>query len=110
MGLSFNGNMAATKEWKRQYYLGHKADYQRRDRVRVARLRHLIRAAKARPCTDCGIEYPYYVMDFDHRGGKSFNIATAGYKIGRKKLLAEIAKCDVVCSNCHRERTHARKG
>jgi predicted HNH restriction endonuclease len=26
----------------------------------------------------------------------------------RKQILNEIKKCDVVCSNCHRERTHHR--
>lgn len=25
--------------------------------------------AKQRPCADCGIQYPYYVMDFDNQEG-----------------------------------------
>lgn len=49
-------------------------------------------------------------MDFDHREGvvKKFSL----YKIGgatAKAILEEIAKCDVVYANCHRERTHRRR-
>ena len=60
-------------------------------------------------CADCGNFYPSYVMDFDHvRGEKKFNVA-ASMHAGYRKLVAEIEKCDIVCSNCHRERTHQRK-
>src|SRR5207245_2408021 len=38
----------------------------RQYRRRVA----FIRAAKNVPCTDCGVKYPYYVMDFDHARGE----------------------------------------
>jgi hypothetical protein len=64
---------------------------------------------KSIPCYDCGEEYPPYVMDFDHRPGtvKSFNIAKERHSIST--LLTEIDKCDVVCSNCHRQRTHQRR-
>jgi hypothetical protein len=27
----------------------------------------------------------------------------------KKAILNEIAKCDAVCANCHRERTHQRR-
>jgi hypothetical protein len=44
-------------------------------------------------------------MQFDHvRGEKEFGIAKALAKCGQitlEELRAEIAKCDVVCSNCH---------
>jgi hypothetical protein len=52
-------------------------------------------------------------MDFDHREGeeKLFAVSAGGNKVrlSQSQLLAEIAKCDVVCANCHRERTHRRK-
>lgn len=71
--------------------------------------RIVIQAAKSAPCTDCSICYPYWVMDFDHvRGAKSFNLGVGANK-SVAKLLAEIAKCDIVCANCHRLRTHARR-
>jgi hypothetical protein len=72
------------------------------------------------PCADCGGRYPYWVMQLDHvaeRGPKAFTISLT-YTSGRerrvmvteKELRAEIAKCDIVCANCHAERTHARGG
>lgn len=66
--------------------------------------------AKARPCKDCSIEYPYYVMDFDHRLGsvKRFSLSD-GQRHSFKEIETELNKCDVVCSNCHRARTHQRQ-
>lgn len=61
------------------------------------------------PCEDCGIADPI-VLDFDHvRGDKRHNVsklAKDGYSW--EAIMAEIAKCDVVCSNCHRRRTAKR--
>ncbi len=66
--------------------------------------------AKSRPCADCGIQYPYYVMDFDHRDGglKEFPLYSV-HGVTKRAILREIEKCDVVCANCHRERTHRRR-
>jgi hypothetical protein len=96
-----------------EHYEKHKALFiQRADRFHLG-IRGLVRAAKAKPCADCGKSYPYYVMEFDHREGekKSFNIAAVmgPHRVGKTRLLEEIAKCDVVCANCHRERTYQRK-
>lgn len=73
-------------------------------------LKDAIRDAKNAPCADCKEKYPYYVMDFDHcRGKKLLNLSTAANKmLSMRKLKAEIKKCDVVCANCHRERTARR--
>jgi hypothetical protein len=50
-------------------------------------------------------------MHFDHvRGEKLFNISRcAWHGITLAKLKVEIAKCDVVCANCHAIRTHERR-
>jgi lysyl-tRNA synthetase class I len=62
------------------------------------------------PCVDCGINYPYYVMDFDHvRGQKHANVMELIKSLSKKKIDEEIAKCEIVCSNCHRIRTHMRR-
>ena len=63
-------------------------------------------------CLDCGIEYPPYVLDFDHlpEFEKSFPLSSSGVKgRGLDAVNAEIAKCEIVCSNCHRYRTYMRK-
>lgn len=71
--------------------------------------RAIIRDAKSQPCADCGVQYPYYVMQFDHLGDKEFNVGNVGPTGSRLRLLKEIEKCDVVCANCHAERTHQRR-
>lgn len=65
---------------------------------------------KSVPCADCKNFYPPYIMDFDHRDNtkKLFNIGQARSTKSKQSVDDEIAKCDVVCSNCHRERTHQR--
>jgi hypothetical protein len=73
---------------------------------RLARIA-LVKKLKTVPCADCGVSYPYYVMDFDHRDPETKIGNISKMKVWNKgKLLAEVAKCDVVCANCHRERTH----
>jgi hypothetical protein len=77
---------------------------------RYAKGRRLIIEAKSKPCADCGKSYHYCVMDFDHvRGEKTGSIAKMAMQ-SHKILLDEIAKCDVVCANCHRLRTQFRGG
>lgn len=69
--------------------------------------KELINAAKDVPCTDCGIKYPPYVMQFDHLRDKEFQIGNS-FTFSLERVLAEIEKCEVVCANCHAERTHQR--
>lgn len=87
----------------------------RRERKRMARtalrasIKARVRAAKAKPCDDCGLPYPWYVMDLDHREDKRCDLSkAASYLTTSAALERELAKCDVVCANCHRERTHRR--
>ena len=96
-------------EYLRQHYRANKQDYTARRKRRLEKFREIVSATKNKPCADCGKIYPYYVMDFDHvRGKKKWAIAQRSWVPSEKSLRAEIAKCDVVCSNCHRERTHKR--
>jgi hypothetical protein len=95
------------QQWYQKNKAAHKERVVADKRRRVIERRALVRALKEVPCMDCGVQYPYYVMDFDHRDPsiKSFEIHDA-INTSQKAFMDEIAKCDVVCSNCHRERTH----
>lgn len=80
-----------------------------RDKFRNLR-KEIIREAKNIPCTDCNITYPYYVMEFDHiSDDKKFTIGDGWFNSSLEDIQNEITKCEIVCSNCHRIRTHKRK-
>lgn len=69
-------------------------------------------ALKDVPCADCGGRFPAICMDFDHvRGEKIANISVMVHqRVAWELVLAEVEKCDVICSNCHRIRTAERGG
>ena len=74
----------------------------------VGRVREL---KDGQPCMDCGERFPFYVLDYDHRPdeikkGEIARMASGSYKW--ETILAEIAKCDLICANCHRKRTWLR--
>jgi hypothetical protein len=67
------------------------------------------------PCLDCGVNFPWECMDFDHKEGVNKSFDVCNYKATTQitpkiieELEAEIAGCEVVCSNCHRIRTTTR--
>jgi pterin-4a-carbinolamine dehydratase len=79
---------------------------------RRAKFRHFIESIKeAAACADCHHHYPACAMDFDHVHGNK--VSTIGRMIilnySFDELVDEIAKCEIVCSNCHRVRTRDRK-
>ena len=92
----------------RSHYKKNKRYYMDKAATGRAKLIEWYRTQKAHPCMDCGHTYPYYVMDFDHRDPqtKKHNVSELVAQGRKKKLEQELAKCDLVCANCHRERTH----
>lgn len=74
------------------------------------KIRALIDKIKDVPCLDCGKKFSVREMTFDHlpeKGKKLFKIAD-GVSKSLKAVLAEIAKCVVVCRTCHDKREYAR--
>jgi hypothetical protein len=92
---------------KKQHYLNNKQDYINKAKKVRKKTKDTIADIKAKAgCLYCEESHPA-CLDFDHRDPeeKLFGICegiASGYSI--KKLLKEIDKCDVVCSNCHRKR------
>lgn len=64
-----------------------------------------------RPCTDCGGTFHPAAMQWDHLPGhvKTADLAALGRRGGRKRVLEEIEKCELVCANCHATRPHLRR-
>ena|SRR2546423_14788923 len=69
------------------------------------RLKAFMRQQKeGKVCVRCGFSDPR-ALDFHHRdaSGKEFSLARAWQRsYSRQRILAEIAKCEVLCANCHR--------
>jgi hypothetical protein len=64
-------------------------------------------------CQDCGAPYEQGKwgdgkFHWHHRDAESkdFNIAAFGTRTA-ERILSELAKCDLLCSSCHRKRHHA---
>ena len=101
-------------EYGRKYYIQHREERLKKIYVNVKALKkrrkEFVDELKNKPCMDCKNRFPSVCMDFDHRDEtqKKFNIAAmigqGGFSL--ETLKAEIAKCDLVCANCHRIRTH----
>lgn len=102
--------------YKREHYLANKQRYVDQARARKKLLRrkrtaYLIDYFDNHPCTDCGERDPV-VLEFDHLDAavKSFDIGQVLPYRSWQSILDEMAKCEVVCANCHRRRTARRRG
>lgn len=100
--------------YKKRHYRKNKARYaaqaaESKGRIKTLRTEWLLDYFMLHPCVDCGESDPV-VLELDHLGDKRFDINYALYHRSWSDFLAEIAKCEVVCVNCHRRRTASRGG
>ena len=103
-----HANSDAAKARKLRYNKSDKgkAAQKRKDAACRVRSRKIMNDAKSVPCADCGIRFPPCCMDFHHLSDKRFAVGRSWHR-GIATLKREIAKCVVLCSNCHRIR-HSR--
>ncbi len=87
----------ASPEWRRK-----KLNAVQRCRERRARYLKLLRGGK---CEICTYDRCLRALEFHHVNpeDKTFAIAGEGHTRSLSKVLTEIAKCVLVCANCHRE-------
>lgn len=95
-------------EAKRQVATGKTLDERKKHRrlEKKARWESVIaNALVGKSCVDCGYNN-WLALEFDHRDPteKTYDISKAKHCC-EKTLLKELAKCDVVCANCHAIRT-----
>jgi hypothetical protein len=101
-------NQASVLKWQAE----NREQYLAAQRAKTSKQREqIIEFKENNPCTDCGAYWPYYAMEFDHRPGtdKRYNVSELVTSHAAGLLATEIAKCDLVCSCCHRVRTHFRR-
>jgi hypothetical protein len=100
---------ACQKAYDAGWYQANRA--KRQAKVREDRLEQAVwldSLKEGKPCTDCGRTYPPYVMEWDHLPGFVKTLVLADVRRAahsRKRILEELEKCELVCANCHRERT-----
>ena len=74
-------------------------------------VKEYVRSLKeGKPCVDCGGVFHFAAMDFDHLPGftKSHTVSLMA-SASRESVDKEVAKCELVCANCHRVRTYKRR-
>jgi hypothetical protein len=105
-----SGFNSRCKDCQRQlvalHYLKNKEKYREARNRHKDKKRRICDSYKSKPCCDCDIQYPPWIMQFDHvRGKKEFTISQSRFDKTLLQLEEEIAKCEVVCANCHAHRT-----
>lgn len=100
-------NKNKQKKAQQQHYLANKQLYLSRRKIRTDEAIAFVNSYKQREdvvCVNCG-EGRWQCLEFHHRDPKTKYKGIAvmvrnGSSI--EKILLEIAKCDVLCANCHK--------
>ena len=99
----------ATREGRTRYHYPCRVCVHKKNHARLNPRQQYVNAIKTeRGCADCGIRSDRpEIYDFDHRPGehKVAGVAALLTKGTMEDVDVEMAKCDVVCANCHRIRT-----
>lgn len=99
--------VSCNKEHQRLWWQKNKHKQQQKVKANRNRLKDFVLELKNKyNCLICGENNPL-VLDFDHLENKLTDVSRM-IKIGTKQenILEEINKCRVLCSNCHRIKTH----
>lgn len=88
---------------QRRFYRNHPGyHYIRNNARRVLRAKFINEQKRGKKCVECG-ESHIACLDFHHPGEKDGMLSGKAKGWSIKHILAEIAKCVILCSNCHRK-------
>jgi hypothetical protein len=118
---AFHRRRSGRQTWCRERRRAYDAAYHQRTRSRRIAQANVRRAAffawyaslkDGKPCADCGQTFHPAAMQWDHRPGtlKVDDLSNLRATTSKRRVLEEIAKCDLVCANCHALRTFHRTG
>lgn len=76
----------------------------RRERLRPLWMKAIIGKFGEIKCSRCGFNESFSAIDFHHedQSSREFYIGYLFDTVPNKKRLAELDKCSMLCSNCHR--------
>jgi hypothetical protein len=110
-GIRNNRCKECQRKLGKQHYIENKSNYLDTQRVIRDRNKKFICDYLAdKFCVDCN-EDDIVVLEFDHIDPTKKDISVSNAidnKWSLKRLLNEISKCEIRCSNCHKKR-HARE-
>ena len=99
------------KKYRKEHYLNNKEKYIKKAKTyRETFTEWIVNYKKNLKCEICN-EDRYWVLDFHHKDPKEKDteISVLIKSCNKKKLLDEISKCMIVCSNCHRDLHHQER-
>lgn len=99
-------NKEKSKEYFKSWYLRNKDSQYKKIKDRQARINKIIQEIRINgKCSKCTENHPA-CLDFHHidKSDKSINISKIGARgWSLEKMMLEINKCILLCSNCHRK-------
>lgn len=101
-----DANQDKIREYRRDWYSRNKKHAQQKVNDRKRRMRRWLQLYKQTLCCyECGEDHPA-ALDFHHRDPEEKELEV--HRLLRtfrsfERILEEIAKCTVLCSNCHRK-------
>ena len=94
---------------RRKDYVENREKYRVKSAKHRAARREWFDSLKVGPCADCGGTFPPCVYDFHHVNGHKELTVSKTITIAKYRLEREIAKCVLLCANCHRVRTQGER-
>ena len=92
------------EEYKKKHYLENKEKYLDKNKKHHLKMKAWLKELKqSLKCSECPEDH-IACLDFHHESNKEMSVSKAlNYGWGKDRILKEIAKCKVLCSNCHRK-------
>ncbi len=94
------------KIYSKKHYIANKQYYKNKTKIRTKELRDWLREFKSGlKCEECGEDHPacieYHHLDMTKKDFEISKAITKGF--AKERILEEIKKCMVLCSNCHKK-------
>ena len=99
------------KKYRKEHYLNNKEKYIKKAKTyRETFTEWIVDYKKNLKCEICD-EDRYWVLDFHHKDPKEKDteISVLIKSCNKKRILDEISKCMIICSNCHRDLHHQER-